>query len=289
MHKIDIQGHRGARGLRPENSLAAFDYATRIGVDTLELDVVISSDLEVVVSHDRTMSPVICSWPDGRPVSQEESAGLALFNMTANEIQQFDCGQRRNEAFPDQLLSSATKPLLIFVIRRAQSIASEIGRTPLFFNIETKSTPAGDGLLNPTPDVFVDCLLKELSGLLLESPDLLDRCTIQSFDERTLRLVRSKEPALALSLLVDSARSGTFADHIDSLGFAPDIYSPEQCLVTSELIAQATELDIRILPWTVNEPAEMERLVELGVTGLITDYPDRAISLLRTDGRVFGR
>jgi glycerophosphoryl diester phosphodiesterase len=289
MHKVDIQGHRGARGMRPENSFSAFDYATRIGVDTLELDVVISSDLQVIVSHDRIVSPDICSWPDGRPVSEEESEELVLFKMNAREIQRFDCGRRGNEAFPDQVPSSSSKPFLREVIREANKTATEMGRAPLYFNIETKSSPDGDDILNPTPDIFVDCLLQELSRLLVHSPDILTRCTIQSFDERTLRLVRVQEPRLTLSLLVDAARPGMFDDHIRSLGFTPDIYSPEYCMVTPDLVAEARDMGVRVLPWTVNSPEEMKRLYEMGVAGLITDYPERAVSLFRTDAQAAGR
>ncbi|TDI76404.1 MAG: glycerophosphodiester phosphodiesterase [Bacteroidetes bacterium] len=281
MHKIDIQGHRGARGLRPENTLGAFDLAVRLGVDTLELDVVISNDAEVIVSHDRTMSPEICSWPDGRPVLESESSSLILYQMPLDEIQLFDCGRRKHPGFPHQEQMPAKKPLLREVIRQADNLAIELGQPKPRYNIETKSTPAGDGILNPTPEEFVSQLLGVLSEFDHAAQAISKRCVIQSFDMRTLRIVRSHYSSFKTSLLVEYSDSDAFEKQIERLGFTPDIYSPDYRVVSRALIDSCRKLKIDVLPWTVNDSDEMLRLVKLGISGLITDYPNRAIEIFR--------
>ena len=146
---FDVQGHRGARGLAPENTLPAFRRALDLGVATLELDTVVSADDEVVVSHDPTMSPVFCSHPDGRPVAPHEA--VALFDLGYAEIARFDCGSRPNPRFPGQKLEPASKPTLRAVVRFAEAYTQEHGLPPVFYNVETKSEPEGDRRLHPPP------------------------------------------------------------------------------------------------------------------------------------------
>jgi glycerophosphoryl diester phosphodiesterase len=271
---FDVQGHRGARGLAPENSLPAFRRALELGVTTLELDTVISADSQVVVSHDPVMSDVFCTYPDGRPVQPGEE--IVIYELPYDEVARFDCGSRPNPRFPEQALEPVAKPLLRDVIQLAEEYAREHGRT-VFYNVETKSTPAGDRRLHPPPTEFVRLLWD-----VVEAEGVVERFTLQSFDVRTLQEARIRDLPIRLSLLVADVGQGAedgLRSALDALGFEPAIYSPAYTLVTSAVVGMARAMGMLVIPWTVNEGAEMERLGLLGVDGLITDYPDRAVGL----------
>ncbi len=271
---FDLQGHRGARGLAPENTLPAFRRALDLGVTTLELDVVISADSQVVVSHEPWMSSTICTQPDGMPVPPASRAEFNLFEMPYDRIAQFDCGRRGHPDFPEQEAMPAVKPLLRDVIQLAEAYADSTGRAPIFYNIETKSRPAGDNTFHPEPASFTELLYG-----VLDDEAITERATIQSFDPRTLRVARDLDPSLSLALLVGQG-GGDLAGNVESLGFTPTIYSPNYQPVDAEMVTAAHEGGMEIIPWTVNERADMERLQELGVDGLITDYPNRAQFLI---------
>ncbi len=275
---FDIQGHRGARGLRPENTLPAFKLALELGVTTLELDTVISADLEVVVSHDTWMSSTICSRPNGEPVGEDEEKNLVIYQMTYVEVARFDCGKRGHPDFPRQEPQAAGKPLLREVIAFAERYTSELGRPPVRYNVETKSLPGGDGRLHPPPDVFVKLLWKEV-----DEAGIADRFTLQSFDVRTLQVARQRGLPVLLSLLIASGFDTPerhLRDGLEALGFAPHIYSPDLHLVTDAVVRMAHGEGMQVIPWTVNDADDMLRLRDLGADGLITDYPDLAVSLL---------
>lgn len=271
---FDIQGHRGARGLAPENTLVAFKLALELGVTTLELDTVISADHEVVVSHDPWMSSRICSRPDGIPISEEEEQAYLIYEMPYAEVARFDCGKRGHPDFPRQEPQAAIKPLLRDVIAFAEHYVRELGRSPVRYNVETKSWPDGDRRLHPPPDTFVELIRKEV-----EEAGISDRFTLQSFDVRTLRVARQLDLPFQLSLLI-APGSNSPESHLraglKALGFIPDIYSPDFHLVTDIVVQAAQAEGAWVIPWTVNEAEDMLRLQDLGVDGLITDYPDVA-------------
>lgn len=269
-YDFDLQGHRGARGLKPENTWPAFEKALELGVQTLELDVVISGDGKVVVSHDPIMSTVICSNPDGTPVSGE----IRLMDLTAAEIAEFDCGLRGNPRFPEQERLATYKPLLSDVIDLERRRSAELGREPALWNIETKSTEAGDGIYHPDPDRFARLLYG-----VLQDGGILGRTVVQSFDPRTLQVLRALDPDLRLSLLVGFQGVSAPEAALDRLGFVPEVYSPDHRPLTADLVSRIQALGMEVLPWTVNDPARMKELLEMGVEGLITDYPDRALPL----------
>lgn len=275
---FDLQGHRGARGLVPENTLPAFRRALDLGVTTLEMDTVVSADEQVVVSHDPWMASAFCSHPSGAPVRPDEEADLLIYWMPYAEVARFDCGRRGHPAFPQQERQAAIKPLLRDVIRMAESHAAHLGRAPVFYNVETKSMPPGDGDLHPAPETFV-----ELIWEVVEREGIAERFTLQSFDVRTLQAARRERLPIRLSLLVadtgqppvESLREG-----IRSLGFVPHVYSPDFRLVDEAAIARAHADEMAVIPWTVNDEAAMRRLRDLGVDGLITDYPDVGMRVL---------
>ena len=271
---FDLQGHRGARGLRPENTIPAFRRALELGVTTLELDVVISADSQVVVSHEPWMSSTICTQPDGTPVPPDSEAQFNLFKVPYERIAQFDCGRRGHPDFPEQEAMPARKPLLYDVIRMAEAYVDSTGRAPVFYNIETKSQPEGDNTFHPVPEAFTRLLYG-----VLDDEGITDRATIQSFDPRTLRVARAIDPSLSLALLVAQG-GGDLAANVEDLGFTPTIYSPNYRLVDPDLVTAAHDRGMEIIPWTVNARDDMERLQQMGVDGLITDYPNRAQFLL---------
>ena len=265
---FDLQGHRGARGLLPENSIPSFLMASDFGVDTIEMDVVVAADSQVVVSHDPRMSAEICSHPDGTPVTEEDEQALTLFTMTYEQIATFDCGLRGNQRFPDQEPLSVQKPLLLDALRAIEA-HSEV---PLHYNIEIKSKEEGDGILHPDVSTFAGLVYEVLDEL-----GLMDRTIVQSFDPRALEAFKLLAPEAMLALLVSNEIG--FQPNLDRLTFLPQIYSPNHKLVDQSLVDSVHGLGMTIVPWTVNNTDRMEDLLLLGVDGLITDYPDRGAAL----------
>ncbi len=270
---LDIQGHRGCRGLIPENTIPAFIEAVKLGVTTLELDVVISQDQQVVVSHDPFLSHVICRTAEGQPIIEEEEKKYNLYQMLYQEIARCDCGSSPHPQFSEQKNFPAYKPLLANVIDTIEQLITAQNLPPVVYNIETKSDPKGDGIFHPAPDKFTDLVLS-----IIQEKNIEDRIVIQSFDVRTLQQIRKKQPSLTLALLVGNTDS--FEKNLDKLGFTPQIYSPHFQLVDQDLIGLAEKKGLSIIPWTVNEPEDIQRMVNLKVDGIISDYPDRVIEIV---------
>lgn len=263
----DLQGHRGARGLLPENTVPSFIKALELGVTTLELDLVVSRDSVLVVSHEPWFNPDISSHPDGTLVTPEEARMLNMFLMDYSEIQKFDVGSRGNSKFPDQLPTPAYKPTLAEVVNSAEEWLSENDKPSVWYNIETKSDPSEYDSYYPQPDTFAELLVNEIFRL-----GIADRSVVQSFDPNTLIAVRNIEPRIHLALLVEN--QDPVAQNIDRLGFIPEIYSPYYQFVDSVMVDEVHTRKMRLIPWTINNSAEMKRLLELGVDGIISDYPN---------------
>lgn len=271
LQPLDIQGHRGARGLYPENTLTAFLEAVKLGTHTLEMDVIISKDVKVVVSHEAWMNPVFCSKPNKQAVEPDAKIRYNLYNMTYEEIKQFDCGRILNPQFPFQKKIASYKPLLSEVIQAIDAHTTQHNLPPIKYNIEVKTEPVSDGIFNPDAITFVNHVYEIVKTML-------DRIILQSFDVDILKAIKLKDSSITLSLLVENTDS--LQANLNQLGFIPDIYGPEFILITPELISQLKVLNIKLIPWTVNEISDMKRLIEMGVDGLITDYPDRLINLV---------
>lgn len=272
--KFDIEGHRGCRGLYPENTIPAFIEAVRLGVNTLELDICVSRDGKLVVSHDPVMNDVICTKPDGTPVTADEAKKLKIYEMTYADIKKYDVGLRGNPKFPDQHKMAVYKPLLKDVIDTVEKYVKANKLPPVHYNIETKSTREGDDIYHPKPNVFT-----QLFYDVIAERKVVARCILQSFDPRTLQEVKKIDPLVRTALLIGNLDG--FDKNIAGLGFPPTIYSPEYRLVTRKLISKCHALNIKVIPWTVDEEKVMLRLKKIGIDGLITDYPDRAIKVLR--------
>lgn len=265
---IDWQGHRGARGLLPENTIPAFLKALEYPVTTLELDVVISQDGKVVISHEPWMVAAICQQPDGSSIPEEEEKTFRIYDMAYAKIQEYDCGSKGNTNFPEQTAIGVSKPLLDSLFPAVEAWCAEHDRPLPNYNIEIKSQPEWDGTFTPEPNEFAKRVLT-----VIEQAGVRERTCIQSFDARSLRAVHELDPEMTTAWLVADA-DGLEAN-LQELGFLPTIYSPYYKLVTANVVREAHERGLQIIPWTVNEVAQMRALINMGVDGIITDYPNR--------------
>jgi glycerophosphoryl diester phosphodiesterase len=270
---IDFQGHRGCRGLLPENTIPGFLKALDLGVTTLEMDVVITADKKVILSHEPWFSHEICLDPQGNEISEDDERNHNIYKLTYAETQRYDCGSKVHPRFLQQQKMHATKPLLADVILAAEAHAVAAKRPLPFYNIETKSLPERDEIFHPGPEEFSSLL----ADVIITS-GISDRAIIQSFDVRTLQALRRSNPDIALALLIEN--NLTPEANLDLLGFIPEIYSPDYALVDEELVAFCKSKDMKLIPWTVNDAAEMKKLISMGVDGIISDYPDK-FALLR--------
>lgn len=285
--RFDLQGHRGARGIYPENTIPGFIKALDFGVTTVELDLAITKDKRVIVSHEPWMSAEICLQPDGSEIAKAEQMNFNIYQLTYEEIKQFDCGSKGNERFPEQEKVKATKPLLSDVIKAVEDHIKSYSRYEVDYNIEIKSRKDGDNVYHPSPQEFSD-----LVYALVDQYLPWERIVIQSFDLRVLKYWKEKYPHVRLALLIENTK--TPEKNIEELGFVPSIYSPYFKLLKKDQVDYLHTLSVakapsvanngrngklRVIPWTVNEVEDMKKMITIGVDGLITDYPNRAAEL----------
>jgi glycerophosphoryl diester phosphodiesterase len=271
----EIHGHRGCRGLRPENTLPAFLHALELGVDVIELDVVISADNQVVVSHEPWFNPLISLDPNGQSIPPSEARMHNLFHLDYGTIRQYDCGLLRHPGFPEQVFLPCYKPLLSEVLTTIKAATLKLKRAPVGYSIEIKSEPEGDGIFHPAPEIFLLLVLAEL-----RTAQVLDRTTLLCFDQRILQIAHRQAPALATCLLVEDHRP--WIERINELGFVPTTLGPDFTSVTEASVESLRNgfPSLRLVPWTVNNAADIIRMIRLGVDGITTDYPNRVSDLL---------
>lgn len=242
---FDLQGHRGCRGLIPENTIPAFMKALDLGVTTLELDVVISKDRQVVVSHEPYFNSAFSIRPDGKAVEKSEEKSLNLYQMNYADIRRYDVGSNGNPAYPEQQKIKTYKPLLSEVIEQAE-LYRKAKKLPLFsYNIELKSEPSEYNKSQPEPAAFCE-LVQSIIGKQLDP----ERIVIQSFDFAVLKQWKQqtnsgKYPKVRLAALVENMRSPE--KNIDELGFRPDIYSPYYRLLSADKITRLHEQSIKVI------------------------------------------
>jgi glycerophosphoryl diester phosphodiesterase len=296
---FDLQGHRGTRGLAPENTLPAFARALEIGVDTLELDTNVTRDGVVVVMHDTRLNPDVARGPDGQWLKER---GPAVHALTYSELEQYDVGRLKPGTkyagnFPDQVAVDGTHaPRLADVF----ALVKRSGNREVRFNIETKISPLAPDEA-PPPEEFAGKLVAEIRGA-----GMAKRSTIESFDWRTLAVVQRIAPEIPTVYLssqqkwgdtictgeaahtpaIDPSQCGdspwTAGVQLRREGSVPrmvkaaggKIWSPFYLDIDEAKLREAHELGLRVIVWTVNDPAQMKRMVEMGVDGLITDRPD---------------
>lgn len=270
--KLDVQGHRGGRALMPENTIPAMLNAIDLGVKTLELDCVISKDNQVVVSHDTYMSAYFMLKPNGSIISKAEEKGLLIYTMPYDSVKRYDAGSKPHPQFPDQKKLKTYKPLLSELIDSVERYVKTHHLKPVYYNLEIKSSPAGDGVAHPAINEFTKMVMD-----VLNKKKVTKRVTIQSFDVRPLQLLHQTNPKQLLSYLIGAKE--TFENTIKKLGFNPDIISPNYTTIDKDFVEQAHRAKVQVLPWTVNDQASMKKMAELKVDGIISDYPDKLVTL----------
>ena len=266
---FDYQGHRGSRGLMPENTIPAMLKAIDLGVTTLEMDVVFTKDNVAILSHEPFFSHEISTKPDGKIVDAAEEKSLNIYKMTFAQTQKYDVGTKPHSRFKKQQNMSVAKPSLSTLVDSVENYTSARNKEKIFYNIETKTKPETDKLYHPAPAAFVEMLMKVILQKKIE-----DRVTIQSFDRRTLQYLHKKYPSIKTALLIEATDKNSFRKQLKDLGFSPTIYSPEQSLVNPNLITECHKRNIQIIPWTVNDKKVIVKFKKMGVDGIISDYPD---------------
>ena len=268
---LDIQGHRGARGLMPENTIPAFVEALQYDkVTTLELDLAVTKDHQLVVSHEPWFNNVICFDATGDTIAEDDK--ISIYELTYEEISRFDCGSKGNPRFPGQKLMQVNKPLLADVVDTVRSLVISRQLEKPAFNIEIKTDPGLDSLFTPQPEVFADLVVDFIKS---EMTDI--EVTIQSFDFRVLKYIHAKYPDVKLVALIENNEG--VESNLQSLGFVPEVYSPWYKLLSRQSIDTIHRENMLVIPWTVNDTTDMRRLIDWGVDGIITDYPNLAQKL----------
>ena len=271
---IDVQGHRGCRGLLPENTIMAFEKALDLGVTTLEMDLVISNDNKVVVSHEPFFNHEISTGPNNQEISEAKELTHNLYKLSYDQIMAYDVGVKAHIRFPDQKNVAAHKPLFLDVVEMAENHSVTTGRSLPYYNIEIKRKPDTDGEFHPDAKTFAKLVVNEV-----QSTGIQERIYIQSFDVASLQAVKDIDSSIKLVLLIYN--QDTPQSNLDKLGFTPEVYSPYYELVNEELVSFCKTKNMQLIPWTVNENPDLNKMLELGVDGIITDYPDRLVKLIK--------
>ncbi len=267
--KFDLEGHRGCRGLMPENTIPAMLKAIDLNVNTLEMDVVITADEKVLVSHDPFFSHEITTLPSGDSIKESEEQKYNIYKMTYDSVEKFDVGMRPHPRFPNQEKMKVQKPLLSTLIDSVESYLARMQRPKVMYNIEIKSTNTTDNIFHPEPEKFADLLMD-----VITKKGIQNRVIIQSFDPRSLKIVSQKYPTMRLSLLIENQKIPV-KGFGKQYGFKPNILSPDYLLLTKEIVDSLHKRHIKVIPWTVDDIDSAKKLYQMGVDGIITDYPDR--------------
>ena len=274
---VEVEAHRGGMGLYPEETLPAMLNAVKMNVNTLEMDLCVTQDKKVVLSHDRYFHPRYSSHPDGTPVLAGEPRTW-LYQMPYSEVVKWDVGNRFNPSWPEKHCMPLCKPLAADVISAVEAYTAGTGHYPMNYDIEIKSDPDYEGGIEgvnwPEYHEFTD-----LCMAVLDSLGLGDRLMIQCFDERVLNYIHEQYPGHTLAYLVEGYETD-FDEYMSKLDFTPEWLSAPHENVDADLVAKARARGMKVNTWTVDDPAEMRRLIDLGVDAIISNYPDRLLEVV---------
>jgi len=263
-----VHGHRGTRGTRPENTLPAFDEALRVGVDVLEMDMDVTKDNVIVISHEPKITPERCLTPDGTAMQ----APIAIRTLTLAEVQKYDCGSLPNPKFPRQSMVPGTVMPTLEEVFKMVNASKYPAAANVQFNIETKIFPYAPEL-TPSPEEFAQLVLDVVKKYGMEK-----RVILQSFDVRTLKAMRKLAPEIRLSQLT----SDNLVDIVPALkGLKAEIWSPDSKWITVEAVKEAHAAGIQVAPWTIDTQKEWDLAIAAGVDAIITDYPEDLIAYLK--------
>ncbi len=266
---FDKQGHRGCRGVMPENTIAAMLKAIDLGVTTLEMDIVFTKDKVAILSHEPYFNHDITTTPGGKHLEEKDERKFNIYQLNFEETQQYDVGLKPHPRFPDQQKIKTTKPSLTTVVDSVENYLVNHQYPKVSYNIETKTNPATDNIYHPAPAEFVELLIAVIKNKGIEN-----RVIIQSFDFRTLQIINKNYPSIKTAMLIEEYDKRTLVQQLEYLGFTPTIYSPAYSLVNKDLIDACHEKKLKIIPWTVNDVKKINELRMSGVDGIITDYPN---------------
>ncbi|GEC71374.1 glycerophosphoryl diester phosphodiesterase [Flavobacterium flevense] len=267
---VEVQGHRGDRGNFPENTIPAFLSAIHKGADVIEMDVVISKDKKVVVSHEAFMSSLYVLTPDGLAIAKEKEKTYSLYEMNYDSIKKFDSGSNGNPLFPQQKKLKTYKPLLAEVIDSVEKEIEQHHFKRVMYNIEIKSEKKEYGIHQPQPEEFVDLVMN-----VIQQKGIKPFMNIQSFDPHLLNVLHKKYPKVKIALLTSKAG---IDKNLKQLIFKPQIYSPNYLLVNAAFLDSLRATHIKVIPWTVNDKDAISKMLDLKVDGIITDYPERLLN-----------
>ena len=254
----------------PENTIPAMIKAIDLGVNTLEMDLVITADKKVVVSHEPYFNHEITTLPNGDTIGAKDEWNYNIYHMTYDTVKLYDVGMKPHPCFPKQQKMRIFKPLLSDLIDSVEAYCIRTDHQQVNQNIEIKSLDSSDNLYHPAPEEYVDLVMK-----VVNDKKIAKRIILQSFDVRSLQVAGKKYPGIKLSYLVDIGTKITEHDFEKVLGFHPDIISPDYSLVSKYIIAMLHGRGIQIIPWTIDDFKTAKNLYEMGVDGITTDYPNR--------------
>lgn len=267
---FDKQGHRGCRGLMPENTIPAMLKALDLSVTTLEMDISFTKDSVAILSHEPFFNHEITTvLPGNSFIDEKDEKNYNIYKMTFEESQKMDVGLKPHPRFPQQQKIAVHKPSLAALFDSVKNYMLTAKRPYPFFNIETKTMPATDNIYHPEPAEFVELLMKVIIAKKMENYVI-----IQSFDFRTLKYLHQHYPNIKTAMLIEAYDKRSLDDQSKALGFIPTIYSPDYLLVTKLLLEKCHQQNIKVIPWTVNDAKKINQLKEMGVDGIISDYPN---------------
>lgn len=273
---VDVQAHRGGAGLMPENTIEAMKNCLDMGVNTLEMDMVMTADGKIVVSHESYFHHRYSIRPDGTYVQKDDPKEY-IYKMTYDQVAKYDVGSRPTDTWPDKKCFPAVKPLAEDLITFVENYTKENGLSPVRYNIEIKSSQADGQSINwANYDKLADAIMRLLVKFKLD-----DRLVVQCFDERTLNYIQPKYPEINFSYLVRKNTGLDFDGFMAKLKFTPAWLSPDHAIVDEELVRKCHEKGIKIVPWTVDDPEEIKRMIDLKVDAIISNYPDRVLMQTR--------
>ena len=270
-----VHAHRGGAAIYPENTIPAMLHAVEIGVPMLELDLHVTRDSQVVVSHDAYMNPIKALKPNGEEIPIDSARMYSIYSMTYDSLKRYDVGSRPNPAFPNRKNLKCSVPLVSDLIDSVEHSTQSKGLCPVGYNIEIKSWPDKDGIYSPDYRTFADLCMR-----VLLSKNLGDRLLLQCFDPRTLNYVHEKYPNVRLSYLVEDM-TVDFDELMKRINFVPQVISPNHAMVDSAFMDKSRKLGMEVAPWTVDEKDEILRLRTLGVDAIITNRPDSVMTWLK--------
>lgn len=262
-------GHRGTRGLMPENTIPAMYKGIETGANTIEFDVHITKDGQVVVYHDASFTPSYTTMPDGKDIPNAERNKYIFYHMNYADIRRFIIGEKAYPEFPEQARLRSYAPLLGEMIDSVEHYTKTHNLPPVYYLLEVKSSEKTDGNEQPAPEEYMKIMMA-----VKQLKPLGNRLLIQSFDMRPLQVLHKTHPQIKLGFLTGD-KNVSFEKHVEQLGFTPAFYNPHLSLVTPELVKKCHDKNILIVPWTIQDVESMKRIKAMGVDGIITDYPNR--------------